>query len=102
MMGQPRTTGVGFGGWGASPLVKAQSLIFGVVDDEEGRSAVVVLGEADGGRVLRQVDIHDDPAHLHHQENQTCSGVHLALAYCRSFWSVSLINFVVKTAAENK
>lgn len=46
--------------------MEVQRLVLGVVDDEERRRAVVVLGESDGGRVLRQVDVHDDPAHLHH------------------------------------
>lgn len=48
-----------------SPLVELQGLILRVVDDEERSGAVVVLGESDCGRVVRQVHVDDDATHLH-------------------------------------
>lgn len=50
-----------------SPLVELQCLILRVVDDEERSGAVVVLGESDRGRVVRQVHVDDDATHLHNR-----------------------------------
>lgn len=59
--------------------MEVQRLVLGVVDNEERRRAIVVLREPDSGRVLGQVDVHDDPAHLHrHHENHTLE----SLSYC--------------------
>lgn len=59
--------------------MEQQILVFRVVDNKEGSRAIMVLRESDGGRVLRQVDVYNNPTHLQKETRSVC-----ILEY--SFW----------------